>query len=162
MYASNIISIIALQVVLFRVIQNYFCLVCIFCIIALQVVLFRVIQNYFCLVCIFCIIALQVVLFRVVQNYFCLVCIFCSISIRNNVQFVAQVIASKRSSSVIHTVPVLVYLLRATRAFWSLQWHGFSLSIYIFQAGHTSCRKCSKCFYVYLNIRPMRYSAMQL
>ena len=31
------------------------------------------------------------------------------------------------------------------------------LSIYI--SGRTSCRKCSKCFYVYLNIRPMRYSA---
>ena len=26
-------------------------------------------------------------------------------------------------------------------------------------SGRTSCRKCSKCFYVYLNIRPMRYSA---
>ena len=25
-----------------------------------------------------------------------------------------------------------------------------------------SCRKCSKCFYLYLNIRPMRYSAMQI
>ena len=33
---------------------------------------------------------------------------------------------------------------------------------YIFQAVRTSCRKCSKCFYVYLNIRPMRYSAMQI
>ena len=30
-------------------------------------------------------------------------------------------------------------------------------SIYI--SGRTSCRKCSKCFYVYLNIRPVRYSA---
>ena len=29
--------------------------------------------------------------------------------------------------------------------------------IYIFQ-----CRRSSKCFYVYLNIRPVRYSAMQL
>ena len=28
--------------------------------------------------------------------------------------------------------------------------------------GRTSCRKCSKCFYVYLNIRPMRYSTMQI
>ena len=26
-------------------------------------------------------------------------------------------------------------------------------------SGRTPCRKCSKCFYVYLNIRPMRYSA---
>ena len=26
-------------------------------------------------------------------------------------------------------------------------------------SGRTSCRKCSKCFYVDLNIRPMRYSA---
>ena len=34
--------------------------------------------------------------------------------------------------------------------------------LYIFQAGRTSCRKCSKCFYLYLNIRSMRYSAMQL
>ena len=30
--------------------------------------------------------------------------------------------------------------------------------IYII-SGRTSCRKCSKCFYVYLNIRPVRYSA---
>ena len=29
-------------------------------------------------------------------------------------------------------------------------------------SGRASCRKCSKCFYVYLNIRPMRYSAMQI
>ena len=29
-------------------------------------------------------------------------------------------------------------------------------------SGCTSCRKCSKCFYVYLNIRPMQYSAMQI
>ena len=35
--------------------------------------------------------------------------------------------------------------------------HGFS--IYISVSGRTSCRKCSKCFYVYLNIRPVRYSA---
>ena len=33
------------------------------------------------------------------------------------------------------------------------------LYIYIYISGRTSCRKCSKCFYVYLNIRPMRYSA---
>ena len=31
--------------------------------------------------------------------------------------------------------------------------------IYIYISGRTSCRKCSKCFYVYLNIRPVRYSA---
>ena len=30
---------------------------------------------------------------------------------------------------------------------------------YIIISGRTSCRKCSKCFYVYLNIRPVRYSA---
>ena len=37
----------------------------------------------------------------------------------------------------------------------------FSLYIYIglYISGRTSCRKCSKCFYVYLNIRPVRYSA---
>ena len=29
--------------------------------------------------------------------------------------------------------------------------------IYIIISGRTSCRKYSKCFYVYLNIRPMRY-----
>ena len=29
-------------------------------------------------------------------------------------------------------------------------------------SGHTSCRKCSKCFYVYLNIRPMRYSTVNI
>ena len=34
---------------------------------------------------------------------------------------------------------------------------GFSICSYI--SGRTSCRKCSKCFYVYLNIRPVRYSA---
>ena len=32
-------------------------------------------------------------------------------------------------------------------------------SLYIYISGRTSCRKCSKCFYVYLNIRPVRYSA---
>ena len=37
----------------------------------------------------------------------------------------------------------------------------FSLYIYIclYISGRMSCRKCSKCFYVYLNIRPVRYSA---
>ena len=37
----------------------------------------------------------------------------------------------------------------------------FSIYIYIglYISGRTSCRKCSKCFYVYLNIRPVRYSA---
>ena len=52
--------------------------------------------------------------------------------------------------------------LQVKQAFWSVQWHRFSIYIYIFQAVRTSCRKCSKCFYVYLNIRPMRYSAMQI
>ena len=33
---------------------------------------------------------------------------------------------------------------------------------YIYVSGRTSFRKCSKCFYVYLNICPMRYSAMQI
>ena len=33
----------------------------------------------------------------------------------------------------------------------------FYIIIYI--SGRTSCRKCSKCLYVYLNIRPVRYSA---
>ena len=33
--------------------------------------------------------------------------------------------------------------------------------IYIYISGRPSFCKCSKCFYVYLNIRPMRYSAMQ-
>ena len=42
---------------------------------------------------------------------------------------------------------------------------GFFIYIYIYIyiclyiSGRTSCRKCSKCFYVYLNIRPVRYSA---
>ena len=36
------------------------------------------------------------------------------------------------------------------------------LYIYIYISGRPSCRKCSKCFYVYLNIHPMRYSAMQI
>ena len=44
-------------------------------------------------------------------------------------------------------------LLRAKRAFWSVQCTDF---LYI---SRTSCHKCSKCFYVYLNIRPVRYSA---
>ena len=35
----------------------------------------------------------------------------------------------------------------------------FYIYIYMYISGRTSCRKCSKCFYVYLNIRPMRYSA---
>ena len=30
--------------------------------------------------------------------------------------------------------------------------------LYVFQAVRTSCRKCSKCFYVYLNIRQIQYS----
>ena len=30
---------------------------------------------------------------------------------------------------------------------------------YMYISGRTSCRKSSKCFYLYLNIRPMRYSA---
>ena len=34
----------------------------------------------------------------------------------------------------------------------------FSLSIYISVSGCTSCRKC---FYVYLNIRPMRYNVQR-
>ena len=34
--------------------------------------------------------------------------------------------------------------------------------LYLFQAVRTSCRKCSNYFYLYLNIRPMRYSAMQI
>ena len=29
-------------------------------------------------------------------------------------------------------------------------------------SGRTSCRKCSNCFYMYLNIRPLQYYAMQL
>ena len=33
------------------------------------------------------------------------------------------------------------------------------LYICLYISGRTSCRKCSKCFYVYLNIRPVRYSA---
>ena len=36
----------------------------------------------------------------------------------------------------------------------------FLFIFYIYISGRTSFRKCSKCFYVYLNIRPMRYSAM--
>ena len=32
-----------------------------------------------------------------------------------------------------------------------------SFAIYIYISGRTSFCKCSKCFYVYLNIRPMRY-----
>ena len=42
---------------------------------------------------------------------------------------------------------------------------GFSIYIYIYIyvyiyiSGRTSCRKCSKCLYLYLNIRPVRYSA---
>ena len=35
----------------------------------------------------------------------------------------------------------------------------FSIYIGLYISGRTSCRKCSKCFYVYLNIRPVRYSA---
>ena len=38
----------------------------------------------------------------------------------------------------------------------------FFVYIYIYVSGRTLCRKCSKCFYMYLNIFPMRYSAMQI
>ena len=34
--------------------------------------------------------------------------------------------------------------------------------LYIYVSGRTSCRKCSQCFYVYLNIRPMRYYTVQI
>ena len=34
----------------------------------------------------------------------------------------------------------------------------YKIYICIYISGRTSCRKCSKCFYVYLNIRPVRYS----
>ena len=40
--------------------------------------------------------------------------------------------------------------------------NGTDFSLHNYISGRTSCRKCSKCFYVYLNIRPIRYSAMQL
>ena len=48
------------------------------------------------------------------------------------------------------------FFIASEASFLVCSMHGFSIS------GRTSCRKCSKCFYVYLNIRPMRYSAMQL
>ena len=36
--------------------------------------------------------------------------------------------------SLLLSLSLLLLLLRAKRAFWSVQWHGFSLYIYIFQA----------------------------
>ena len=57
-----------------------------------------------------------------------------------------------------------MYIIIASEAsFLVCSMHGFSIYIYIYIyiyiSGRTSCRKCSKCFYVDLNIRPMRYSA---
>ena len=63
------------------------------------------------------------------------------------------------------TRPKIPGLSRPFRDGWQLccSWHGFFLSLYIYKclyiSGRTSCRKCSKCFDVYLNIRPVRYSA---
>ena len=51
---------------------------------------------------------------------------------------------------------VYICIIASEASFLVCSMHGFSIS------GRTSCRKCSKCFYVYLNIRPVRYSAMQL
>ena len=44
---------------------------------------------------------------------------------------------------------------------WASDQFFLTASVYIclYISGRTSCRKCSKCFYVYLNIRPVRYSA---
>ena len=49
------------------------------------------------------------------------------------------------------------HIIASEASFLVCSTHGFS--IYISVSGRTSCRKCSKCFYVYLNIRPVRYSA---
>ena len=38
----------------------------------------------------------------------------------------------------------------------------FAIYIYRYISGRTLFRKCSKCFYVCLNIRPLQYSAMQI
>ena len=54
-------------------------------------------------------------------------------------------------------VRALHVLVASEASFLVCSMHGFS--IYISVSGRTSCRKCSKCFYVYLNIRPVRYSA---
>ena len=43
--------------------------------------------------------------------------------------------------------------------------HPTSTCIYKYKnyiSGRTSCRKCSKCFYVFLNIRPIQYSEKQI
>ena len=49
------------------------------------------------------------------------------------------------------------HIIASEASFLVLQCTDFLYNIiYI---SRTSCRKCSKCFYVYLNIRPMRYSA---
>ena len=57
----------------------------------------------------------------------------------------------------LHNSQVTDFLIIASEAsFLVCSMHGFSIS------GRTSCRKCSKCFYVYLNIRQVRYSTMQL
>ena len=50
-----------------------------------------------------------------------------------------------------------ICIIASEASFLVCSTHGFS--IYISVSGRTSCRKCSKCFYVYLNIRPVRYSA---
>ena len=60
----------------------------------------------------------------------------------------------------LYNITIYVIIYNCERNELSGEFNGTDfLSLYI--SGHTSCRKCSKCFYVYLNIRPMRYSAMQ-
>ena len=52
-------------------------------------------------------------------------------------------------------------IIASEASFLVCSMRGFSIYIYvyIYISGRTSCRKCSKCFYVYLNIRPVQYSA---
>ena len=66
------------------------------------------------------------------------------------------IIASKVSSSCEINAHMSVFI-ESEASFLVCSMHGFSINIYV--SGRTSCCKCSKCFYVYLNIRPMRYSA---
>ena len=57
----------------------------------------------------------------------------------------------------------LVVLIASEASFLVCSMARISIYIYIYIclyiSGRTSCRKCSKCFYVYLNIRQVRYSA---
>ena len=58
-------------------------------------------------------------------------------------------------------ISIYIYIIASEASFLVCSMARISIYIYIclYISGRTSCRKCSKCFYVYLNIRQVRYSA---